>query len=883
VPSSAKLAATGEVQRSHGDLLSETMPVVTHPGYSKQDTGGGCVRELMKEGFTRDLLVVIALTVLLGASVTSGVAYAVNAYLAQQVTGVLGDLGEYDLILHVREESCDAARAEIDKVISAGFKGAHVKEGPVVLGKSNFFVALPDQLRSRPGLENLAKLLGEVPGASGVTFIIEPRLTLTGIESGAFYFLLNQAEEIKGVRFCFRDGGRIAVVLEPDANIRQVSNDLTALVESYRAIEVRFPIGREMEDREASGEAYVDKLTQGAGASYARDITRRGGNSDLADLSATLAEMKRFLRHYAAYANISIAGDTPLKAGDTVLLLPDGIPSPTQASPASSEEDSEDRDDSEDRAEGLLVLVDQVEGNTARGMVTQGDTDEISESELLAFSTDRENKAKDPIGTATVISESKKIGSAVDESIRLLYELEEFRGNAYLAAVNTLDILGMYDETVSNLISVQRALESAMESLGKSPDGTVGWREAAAVEKAISDAMSIVDSLESAVRDMDTFEAQAKQVAAILSSKEDEFREEAESYGEMSPELQEKMYMVRYLLDLAGIQTLERAKAIDDFVEEASPITSQLAAWKSTLDSLFQRMSGIRAVLSTGQAGQVVSEMMDATNSVLVQAQAMDIPSMEDAVSEAAKNLEAVKAIDTEAIIRELQQVKDSLPDLRDDEVGRSIRLIDRYIGGEVIPGDSLQILVDAKTDLKKSKALAKEMFGKEVSVYTSPAGLLEPGVRSEVYRVLREARASVAAIVSVIVTFLALIMDHAAIVSAMREFKKRGLGLAYSMVVGAVILALQFAVTGARIPYINLWHVAVVGALIGLAVASQSNKISPVPSDEVTAGMVMGLTYTQIMREIVAPSSRPGLLTFMNRSKTMFRGKGGNCRVPGS
>jgi len=89
----------------------------------------------------------------------------------------------------------------------------------------------------------------------------------------------------------------------------------------------------------------------------------------------------------------------------------------------------------------------------------------------------------------------------VDESIRLLYELEEFRGNAYLAAVNTLDILGMYDETVSNLISVQRALESAMESLGKSPDGTVGWREAAAVEKAMSDAMSIVDSLESAVRD----------------------------------------------------------------------------------------------------------------------------------------------------------------------------------------------------------------------------------------------------------------------------------------------------------------------------------------------------------------------------------------------
>ena len=199
----------------------------------------------------------------------------------------------------MREESCDAAKAEIQKTISSGFKGAHVKEGPVVLGKSNFFVALPDRLRSRSNLENLARLLGEVPGASGVTFIIEPRLTLTGIESGAFY-LLNQAEKIKGVRFCFRDGGRIAIVLEPDADVRQVSDALTELIESYPVIEVRFPIGHEMEDSVASGEAYVEELLSDSNSSFARDITRRSGNSDLVDLSVTLAEMKRFLQHYAA-------------------------------------------------------------------------------------------------------------------------------------------------------------------------------------------------------------------------------------------------------------------------------------------------------------------------------------------------------------------------------------------------------------------------------------------------------------------------------------------------------------------------------------------------------------------------------------------------------
>ena len=56
--------------------------------------------------------------------------------------------------------------------------------------------------------------------------------------------------------------------------------------------------------------------------------------------------------------------------------------------------------------------------------------------------------------------------------------------------------------------------------------------------------------------------------------------------------------------------------------------------------------------------------------------------------------------------------------------------------------------------------------------------------------------------------------------------------------------------------------------------VATQCQKISPAPCDEIVAGIAMGLTHTQIMREIVVPSSRPGLLTFMNKSKTMFKKK---------
>ena len=135
--------------------------------------------------------------------------------------------------------------------------------------------------------------------------------------------------------------GQIALY-QPDADIRQVSDALTDLVEAYSVIEVRFPIGYEMEDSVASGEAYIDKLRKHAKATYARDITRRGGSSDLTDLLSTLSEMKRFLLHYAAYADISIKGDAPLKPGDTVLLIPSGTSAPTSAQPASLGEDLED-------------------------------------------------------------------------------------------------------------------------------------------------------------------------------------------------------------------------------------------------------------------------------------------------------------------------------------------------------------------------------------------------------------------------------------------------------------------------------------------------------------------------------------------------------------
>ncbi|MDI7248219.1 MAG: ABC transporter permease [Bacillota bacterium] len=918
---------------------------------------------MVREGFGRDVLVALVVTVLFGVAISGGVARAVDTYLGKQVTGVLGDLGEYDLILHVRQDAREAARSEIAKILASSYKGARFKEGPTVVGRANFFISLPDRLRTRAGLEGLARALGDVPGASGETFIIEPRLSVSGIEPGALFFLMGQAEKLPGVKFCFRDGGSIAVVLDSVAEVRRASYALRDLLDGYRVVEVRFPIGQELQDSVAAGRSFADVLASTAGAGLSRDITRRGAGSDLADLTATLTEMKRFLEHYAARVTISLDSKAPLHPGDLVFLEAPApasarasVPAtavataPAAASVAAPAADGKNRG-SGARVEaasqgasqkgpgagsGVLVQVKEISGRKATGIVIEGDTDALGfraaasrpgpesprkpgagaspasvragggpatiaddpgaycTSPVAAHLADSDGRPQRRIGTAVVTSESKRLAYMVDESVRLLRELETFREDAYQASLSALDILGMYDKTVGRLVDVQRALENASDILGASQDATLGWREAAAVEKALRDAISAVDSLESALGEMGSLESRAKEVLSMLSSTGDAFAADAGTGdGEISPAVRDRVAALRAALDLAGVKAVERARAIDEFVRRTNPAATELAKWRSTLSGLVGRVSGIRALLASGRAGVVVSDMLGATNTVLSQLQDMDVAGMQESVHAVSRDLGAVRSIDTDAIIRELEYIKASLPNLKDDEVGRSIRLIDRYIGGEVIPGDSLQILVDRSVDPETARKAAAERFGPDVRVYVSPVGIVEPGVRSEVYRILREARSTVAALVSMIFTLLVLVLDHAAIVSAIREIRREraagaprsggrrllarlfDAGSVYAMVVGAAVLVPVFAAAGAQVPYLGIWHVAAIGAAMGYLVSLQSERISPASGDEITAGIAMGLSYTDVMREIVVPSSRPGILSFLNRRNVTLKGAG--------
>ncbi|MGI6092286.1 MAG: hypothetical protein ACOYD5_04710, partial [Negativicutes bacterium] len=154
------------------------------------------------------------------------------------------------------------------------------------------------------------------------------------------------------------------------------------------------------------------------------------------------------------------------------------------------------------------------------------------------------------------------------------------------------------------------------------------------------------------------------------------------------------------------------------------------------------------------------------------------------------------------------------------------------------------------------------------------------------------EVQAVLAGLAAIIATLLFLALDHTAIMTVIRRRRLanrvkvtgwRGL-LArititftaperqYGMVIGAVMLTAIFAISGGGIPYLPWLAVPLLGALIGLIVANYTEKISPISTDEVTAGEALGLSFDEVMREIVVPSARPGLLQKLNRRKLKFR-----------
>jgi hypothetical protein len=112
---------------------------------------------IFKDGFKKDIAILLVVSIVCGAILANGVAYAANAYFGKTVAGLIGEYGEYDLSIQVREQMKTDVRTQLEKIIQEEFPGARLKEGPTLTGKTTYFIALPDKFKTQQIYEDIDK------------------------------------------------------------------------------------------------------------------------------------------------------------------------------------------------------------------------------------------------------------------------------------------------------------------------------------------------------------------------------------------------------------------------------------------------------------------------------------------------------------------------------------------------------------------------------------------------------------------------------------------------------------------------------------------------------------------------------------------------------
>lgn len=214
-----------------------------------------------------------------------------------------------------------------------------------------------------------------------------------------------------------------------------------------------------------------------------------------------------------------------------------------------------------------------------------------------------------------------------------------------------------------------------------------------------------------------------------------------------------------------------------------------------------------------------------------------------------------------------LAALEETLRRLDGDGLSRLLRLVESE-------GEQASLLVRADLPREEAERLLREAGFRDVRLYAAPAGAVRTSPRAALDETLAQARRVVAVIVGLIAGLFSLLLDQATLFVAW-EWASGGRGPArrrLGMLTGFVMMPAIVSLGGAGpLADVLVWA-GPIGMLAGLWVASAAERISPLSREEWEAGVALGLTYRQVMREIVVPAARPGLLAALNRHAQQFR-----------
>ncbi|MFY9119787.1 MAG: hypothetical protein WAO57_05660, partial [Syntrophomonadaceae bacterium] len=509
------------------------------------------------------------------------------------------------------------------------FPGYKVKQSFTIAGQANIFFGLPEQYRTKEVLEAVTSYFGAVPGINGYTLMVEPSVLIRGVHPAVREDLRGQIEALDGVRFAVKDGANLVAVLGSGDQVGKVTKEIESILKQYQILELRFPMGFEVDTQEVGEQALaVLRSHSSSGNSSFTNVTSAEYGEDLDAFLKALVEMRDFLGSYASKVRISPEPQVRLGVGELLIL-----------------------------EDGLIVEVTGVYGELVEAMIVEGSPVQARDKIVQeGYRYLGEGERGEFIGNVEIENERYRLAYAVDESLRLLAELEELSIQASTAVDNADAVLTTFQEALMQLEVLQVQMRQLNEGIAN---------------------------------------------GGVSSSGE------------------------QFLLTIL-------------------------------LNGLFQTLA--QGVISTGE------EPLDSL-------QNLDIEEMRQSLNRISEQIANVQEIDVTAIMEQIGFVRDTLPDLNDAEIGQSIRLINTYLGGQVIPGERIQLLIqgDAADEKMLEGVFQRELNNPYLHTYSTSVGMVTPDARGEVFRILKEVRSIVAGMLSIIFTIIVLVLDHATIFSTLK------------------------------------------------------------------------------------------------------------------
>lgn len=798
--------------------------------------------QLLRRGFALDLALFLLSAVVVGAAVAGGLAAAIDAAFGDAVGHLLGQAGQYDVIVHLREESADGSLPVLKELVRRRWPDAEIHVGVRVAGNANVFVGLPPSARRADVFESLPSLFSQVTGYNGHTWLVEPSLTVSGVRAGALEVLKPQLQALEGVRFAFRHGSNVTVVLEDASYAQAVGAAIQELLERYKVVEIHLP----EEARAASSPGDLWKALPESRRQRWVDLTAVSDGSN--DLQAMVEQIGGVLEFLASRVYASPEAD--LQPGDRIILRGS---SPTIPEPGLFVEDV--------KAAGFVVVeISGFEQGRPVGRIVQGDA-----SELV------------PMGSGRYAE--------------MGYRWEPVAGQPEAEGAGTAGRVGASVGTVS-VESPRYALQEALQQAGTVVEQVA--RVTLEVEQAAGVTVDTLSRWLQTALNVSNTQQQVNQVQSLLNG---------DSQGV------DRQALISLLISL-----LVQSNGLGGLNPGAAPAQNGSPAGSPPAVSSSSPPAAAFGAPLAGAAGAAAAEGAGGASRVGAGgASPGGLASVQQQLERLKQQVEQLGTAALQDLTASTARAREALPELRDDVLSEKLVWLDSYRRRRPGWNRALELLVPADENLEALERQVEAVAGVSPLITTFEAGLLNPNPRALLFQVLGQVRQTLAGVIAVGLVALILWADGSTLLHGAEQLARlphrrmaddrlvddfpaaepsdglhtrarrrrgwrsaarrcRGDGVArwpsvlWGSLWGSALLAGIFFLSGARVPGLMWYHVVTAGAFMGAVTGWWARRLAPINTDEVVAGVALGLSPDVVMREIIIPEGRPGFLMMINR-----------------